>query len=85
MTPRHDHDAEPRPDGAGQEPSAEPDVVRFGDVAADAGTPVGDPPMADRPDDEVDPGWPWSFLLLVAAGAIYLIFRFIELGLQLFD
>ena len=41
--------------------------------------------MEDRPDDEVDPGWPWSFLLLVAAGAIYLIFRFIELGLQLFD
>lgn len=34
-------------------------------------------------DEEVDPGWPWSFLLLVAAGAIYLIFRFIELGIEL--
>lgn len=36
-------------------------------------------------DDDVDPGWPWSFLLLVAAGALYLIFRFIELGIELFN
>lgn len=35
------------------------------------------------PDD--DPGWPWSFLLLVAAGAAYLIFRFVELGIKLFS
>jgi len=35
-------------------------------------------------DDEVDPGWPWSFILLVVAGAIYLIFRFAELGIKLF-
>ena len=34
-------------------------------------------------DEDVDPGWPWSFLLLVAAGAIYLIFRFVELGIKL--
>lgn len=30
-------------------------------------------------DDEVDPGWPWSFLLLVAAGGIYLIMRFVQM------
>lgn len=30
-------------------------------------------------DDEVDPGWPWSFLLLVAAGALYLVLRFAQL------
>ncbi|HSJ71598.1 MAG TPA: hypothetical protein VLA29_08150 [Acidimicrobiia bacterium] len=36
-------------------------------------------------DGDVDPGWPWSFLLLVAAGALYLIFRFIELGIELFN
>ena len=40
---------------------------------------------ADEELEEVDPGWPWSFLLLVAAGAIYLIFRFIELGIKLFS
>lgn len=34
---------------------------------------------------EEDPGWPWSFLLLVAAGALYLIFRFVELGIKLFS
>jgi len=35
-------------------------------------------------DDDVDPGWPWSFLLLVAAGAIYLTIRFVELAARLF-
>ena len=34
--------------------------------------------------DEEDPGWPWSFILLVVAGALYLIFRFVELGIKLF-
>ena len=35
----------------------------------------------ETPDDseEVDPGWPWSFLLLVAAGGLYLIVRFVEM------
>jgi hypothetical protein len=28
-------------------------------------------------DEEADPGWPISFLLLVAAGAAYLILRFV--------
>jgi hypothetical protein len=28
---------------------------------------------------EADPGWPWSFILLVVAGALYLVFRFVEL------
>lgn len=49
--------------------------------------PQGDPdlPGGDRhaDDEQVDPGWPWSFLLLVAAGAAYLIFRFVELGIEL--
>ena len=36
-------------------------------------------------EEEIDPGWPWSFLLLVAAGALYLIFRFVELGIELFN
>ncbi len=36
-------------------------------------------------DDEEDPGWPWSFILLVVAGALYLIFRFVELGINLFN
>jgi len=30
-------------------------------------------------EDEVDPGWPWSFMLLVAAGGIYLILRFVQM------
>ena len=38
---------------------------------------------AGHREDEPDPGWPWSFILLVVAGAIYLIFRFVELGVKL--
>jgi hypothetical protein len=41
-------------------------------------------PEAPTEDEEVDPGWPWSFLLLVAAGALYLIIRFVELAARLF-
>ena len=37
---------------------------------------------ADEAED-VDPGWPWTFILLVVAGAIYLIFRFVEIGIKL--
>lgn len=38
----------------------------------------------DRPSEsptreDEDPGWPWSFLLLVAAGALYLILRFVQM------
>lgn len=33
--------------------------------------------------EDEDPGWPWSFILLVVAGAIYLIFRFAELFINL--
>ena len=36
-------------------------------------------------EDDKDPGWPWSFILLVVAGAIYLIFRFAELAINLFN
>jgi hypothetical protein len=48
-----------------------------------------DQPPAAHPDGvpsdaEDDPGWPWSFILLVVAGALYLIFRFVELGIKLF-
>ncbi|MDA2978370.1 MAG: hypothetical protein O3B42_01190 [Actinomycetota bacterium] len=44
--------------------------------------------MRDTPDDvrtnesedeEGDPGWPISFLLLVTAGGVYLILRFIAI------
>lgn len=28
--------------------------------------------------EQEDPGWPWSFLLLVAAGALYLAFRLVD-------
>jgi hypothetical protein len=34
-------------------------------------------------DHPPEPGWPWSFILLVFAGALYLIFRFVELGIRL--
>jgi hypothetical protein len=40
------------------------------------------PDMANVEDDE-DPGWPWSFILLVVAGALYLIFRFAEVIINL--
>ena len=36
-------------------------------------------------EEEEDPGWPWSFLLLVFAGALYLIFRFYEMAKELFS
>jgi hypothetical protein len=39
----------------------------------------------DESTDIEDPGWPWSFILLVVAGAIYLIFRFAELAINLFN
>jgi hypothetical protein len=42
----------------------------------------GDQPAVSD-DDHVEPGWPWSFILLVAAGGIYLLFRFVELFAKL--
>jgi hypothetical protein len=36
-------------------------------------------PEAPREEEDVDPGWPWSFLLLVAAGGLYLILRFVQM------
>lgn len=39
---------------------------------------------SEEEEEDVDPGWPWSFLLLVAAGALYLIIRFVELAAKLF-
>lgn len=45
----------------------------------------GVPGDVDGAASDDDPGWPWSFLLLVAAGAAYLIFRFVELGIKLFS
>jgi hypothetical protein len=43
---------------------------------------VAVPDVANTEDDE-DPGWPWSFILLVVAGALYLIFRFAEVAINL--
>ncbi len=59
-------------------PSDEPDT-------SGRGSPENPEPVGAPSDGDVDPGWPWSFLLLVAAGALYLIFRFIELGIELFN
>ena len=53
------------------EDSAEPRPAEHGeDPEFD---PYGPPPPGTE--EEVDPGWPWSFLLLVFAGALYLVFR----------
>jgi hypothetical protein len=41
--------------------------------------PTERPEGSSEDEDEVDPGWPWSFLLLVAAGALYLILRFVAM------
>lgn len=30
-------------------------------------------------DEDFDPGWPWSFLLLVAAGGLYLVLRAVQM------
>lgn len=45
-------------------------------MTADPGEP-SDPPTDN--DDADDPGWPWSFVLLVAAGGIYLILRLVQM------
>ena len=44
-----------------------------------------DGPSTANVEDDEDPGWPWSFILLVVAGAIYLVFRFAELAINLFN
>jgi len=36
-------------------------------------------------ESDEDPGWPWSFILLVVAGALYLIFRFAEVIINLLN
>lgn len=33
--------------------------------------------------EEEDPGWPISFLLLVGAGGVYLVLRFVQLARDL--
>lgn len=38
-----------------------------------------------QPSDEVEPGWPWSFILLVVAGAAYLVFRLVDFVAHLFN
>ncbi|MGI9584481.1 MAG: hypothetical protein ACR2N7_02715 [Acidimicrobiia bacterium] len=45
-------------------------------------TKPSDDPVA-HDDDQVEPGWPWSFILLVVAGGIYLVVRFVELFAKL--
>ncbi len=77
--------------GGAQDSEPERRVVRFGDVPADDVIPEAQPSTSGTPDsssgaaadDDVDAGWPWSFLLLVAAGAIYLIVRFVEIAIDL--
>jgi hypothetical protein len=39
----------------------------------------GELPDSEVEDEDVDPGWPWSFLLLVGAGGLYLIVRIIQM------
>ena len=39
----------------------------------------GELPDAAGEDEDIDPGWPWSFLLLVGAGGLYLIVRIIQM------
>ena len=38
----------------------------------------------ERGEDE-DPGWPIGFLAFVGLAALYLIIRFVQLGVRLFD
>ncbi|MDK1009727.1 MAG: hypothetical protein QGM48_01355 [Actinomycetota bacterium] len=40
--------------------------------------PNGDTEHPPDNDEDVDPGWPWSFLLLVGAGGLYLILRVVQ-------
>jgi hypothetical protein len=40
-----------------------------------------DPPLHDE--EIEDPGWPWSFILLVVAGGLYLVLRFVQLAMKL--
>ena len=42
------------------------------------------PVDASSHDEEAeDPGWPWSFILLVVAGGLYLVLRFVQLAMDL--
>jgi hypothetical protein len=42
-------------------------------------TEPGDRPDSPIDEDDADPGWPWSFLLLVAAGGLYLVLRVVQM------
>lgn len=42
-------------------------------------TEPADPHDPTGHEEEIDPGWPWSFLILVGAGALYLVLRFVQL------
>ena len=48
-------------------------------------TEPGDAPDTQpSPDtDDEDPGWPFSFILLVVAGALYLALRFFQMAREL--
>ena len=42
------------------------------------------PADASSQDEEAeDPGWPWSFILLIVAGGLYLVLRFVQLAMDL--
>lgn len=34
-------------------------------------------------EDAEDPGWPWSFILLVVAGGLYLVLRLVQFVMDL--
>ena len=53
------------------------------DGPTDLPPPPPPPPPPDPRTQGDDEGWPWSFILLVVAGALYLIFRFVQLGIEL--
>lgn len=37
------------------------------------------PATTEDEDEDFDPGWPWTFLLLVAAGGLYLVLRAVQM------
>lgn len=46
---------------------------------------MDDAPVDSVENPEDDPGWPIGFLLFVGLGALYLIVRFVQLGVRFFE